>query len=200
MKRQIMVCVLLAVTAIVANCVWAGAADEGGQRAMDERGWGPPGTMPPPPSEKIIEHMARQLKLTGDQQTKIKAVFTAEREKTALLTQKITEYHKQLRDTTRAATFDEAAIRTIAAKKAQAEVELIVSFERARSQVNALLTPEQRVLAEKTPPPPPLRGQGPEGRCGCGCGPGHMPPPPFDDGPGRDDDRMPGPGPGEERR
>lgn len=197
MKRQIMVCVLLAATAIGANGVWAGATGEGGHREMDERGWGAPGMMPPPPSEEMVAHMAQRLKLTSDQQAKVTAVFAAEREKTAPLMQKISEYHKQLRDASRAATFDEAAIRAIATKKAQVEVELLVSFERTRSQVNALLTTEQRALAEKCPPPPPRRGQGPEGRCGCGHEPGHMPPPPPCAGePGKDGDRMPGPGPG----
>ncbi|KAB0664108.1 Spy/CpxP family protein refolding chaperone [Oryzomonas japonica] len=200
MKRQIMVCVLLAATTLGANGGWAGATGEGGHRGMDERGWGVPGMVPPPPSEEMVARMAQRLKLTSDQQAKVKAVFAAEREKTAPLMQKMAEYHKQLRDTSRAATFDEAAIRAIATKEAQAEVELLVSFERTRSRVNALLTPEQRALAEKCPPPPPHRGHGPEERCGCGHGPGHMPPP-CDDGPGKDGDRMPGPGgPGEEQR
>lgn len=196
MKRQIMVCVLLAATAIGVNGGWAGATGEGGHGGMDERGWGPPGMAPPPPAEEMVVHMGQRLKLTSDQQAKVKAVFAAEREKTAPLMQKMAEYHKQLRDASRAATFDEAAIRAIATKKAQAEVELLVSFERTRSQVNALLTPEQRALAEKCPPPPPHRNHGPEGRCGCGHGPEHMPPPPCDDGPGKEGDRMPGPGPG----
>ncbi|WP_168205876.1 Spy/CpxP family protein refolding chaperone [Geobacter sp. FeAm09] len=202
MKRQIMVGVLLAATAIGANGVWAGAAGEGGPRGMDERGMGGPGMMPPPPSEEMVAHMAQRLKLTAEQQTKIKALFAAEREKNAPLQQKMAEYHKQLRDAAHAATFDEAAVRAVATKKAQTEVELVVAFERTRSQVNALLTPEQRALADKCPPPPPQRGQGPEGRCHCGHGPGHMPPPPCDDGPGKDGDRMPGPGPGpaEERK
>ena len=87
----------------------------------------------------------------------------------------------------KSATFDEAAIRSFAAKQAQAEVDLTVSKARLRSQVNALLTPEQRVLAEKFPPPflyghgpQPMRSEdwGPRPTCGNEEGPGHMPPMP----------------------
>ncbi|MGD0584434.1 MAG: Spy/CpxP family protein refolding chaperone [Oryzomonas sp.] len=206
MKRQIIMCALLAATAIGVNGVWAGGADDGGQRTMGEDGWGPSGMMmPPPPPEEIIEHMAGQLNLTSDQQTKIKAVFAADREKIPLLVQKVGEYRKQLRDATHAAAFDEAAIRTIATKLAQAEIELIVAGERVRSKVSALLTPEQRVAAEKLPP---LfhHGQGPGERPGCGQWPGCMPPPPpcncwRGPGAGGDGDRIhsPDPGCGEER-
>ncbi|GFE62772.1 Spy/CpxP family protein refolding chaperone [Geobacter sp. AOG2] len=175
MKRQIIMCALLAATALGVNGVWAGGGDDHGQRMRGEEGDGPIGMMPPPPPpEEIIAHMTRQLKLTGDQQTKIKAVFAADREKTATLMQKLGEYRKQLHDAARGATFDEAAIRALATKQAQAEVELIVARERVRSQVSALLTPEQRVAAEKFPPPF-RRGQGPWFR---GPEAGFMPPPP----------------------
>jgi hypothetical protein len=46
-----------------------------------------------------------------------------------------------------------------------------------RSKVSALLAPEQRMAAEKLPPPF-HRGQEPGGRCDCGQRPGFMPPPP----------------------
>lgn len=188
MKRRIIMYVLLATTALGVYGIQAGAAGDGGRRAMEEGGWGPPGMMPPPPGE-LLEHMARHLKLTADQQAKIKALVAADREKMAPLVQKVEEYRKQLRDAAQATPFNEAAIRAIAAKQAQAEVELTVSRERVRSQISLLLTPEQRVLAEKLPPPPPpRRGQGPDGRCGCG----HRP------GPGGDRDERPGPDCGEE--
>jgi Spy/CpxP family protein refolding chaperone len=210
MKRQIIMCALLATTAIGVNGVWAGWAGDGGQRTMGEEAWGPADMMMPlpPPPEEIIEHMTRQFKLTDDQRAKIKAVLVADREKITMLVQKVGDYRKQLRDAAHAAAFDEATIRAIATKQAQAENELIVAGERVRSKVSALLTPEQRVAAEKLPPPF-HRGQGPGGRCGCGQRPGFMPPPPPPPcdcgrvtGTGRDGDREQedyGHGCGEER-
>lgn len=196
MKRQIIMYVLLGVTAIGINGVRAWGAGDGGQRMRGDEGWGPAGMMMPPPPhpEEVIEHMTRQLKLTGDQQTRIKAVFAADREKNVQLMQKVAEYRKQLHDAAHAAAFDEAAIRALATKQAQAEVELIIARERVRSQVSALLTPEQRVAAEKLPPPFQRgQGRGERGfgqRSGCGC----MPPPPpcgcrRGPGPGEDGDR-----------
>lgn len=183
MKRQIKVmCVLLAVTALGGNGVWAAGmgAGDSGQRAMVEGEGGATEMMPPPP-DGFIDHMARQLKLTCDQQMKIKALFTALKEQTSPLMQKVAEYRNQLHTTANSATFDEAAIRAIAVKQAQIEIELIVARERVRSQVRALLTPEQRALEGKFPSPDFFRGQGP----------GHMPPPPPCDG-----ERRHGPGPG----
>jgi|GEM_PF-648532 len=179
MKRQIIVCALLAATVIGVNGVWAGAGVTDGEGRMGEGKEGPDGMMPPPP-EDMIEHMTRQLKLTGDQQAKIRAVFAADREKVAPLMRQVGEYRKQLRDADHAAPFDETAVRALATKQAQAEIELIVARERVRSQVSALLTPEQRMAAEKLPPPF-RRGHGPGGH---GPRPGCMPPPPCDCGRG----------------
>ena len=83
MKRQIIVCALLAATAIGVNGVWAGGAGDGGQRTKGEEGWGPADKImpPPPPAEEVIEQMTRQLKLTDDQRARIKAILVAEREK-----------------------------------------------------------------------------------------------------------------------
>lgn len=188
MKRQIIICILLAAVAVGGNAIRAlAAADE--QREMG--GWGPgPADMMPPPPDGMIDHMSRQLKLTNDQQAKIKTLLAADRKKAMPLVQKMAEYRKQLHETGQAAKFNEAAVRAIAAKQAQTEAELIVSRERVRSSINAVLTPEQRSLAGRLPPPPPRHREEPGGRCGCG----QMPPPPPCDGDGR-----PGPG-GEEGR
>lgn len=188
MKRRIIMSMLLAAMTVGVTGLRAGAAGDGGQRAMAGEGWGPVEMMPPP--DELIDHMAWQLRLTSEQQAKIGAVFRADREQTAPLMQKMAEYRKQLHDAAHAAPFDEAAIRAIAVKQAQAEVELIVSRERVRNRVGALLTPEQRSLADTFPPPFP-RGREPGWRC---CR-GHMPPPPCDGerghGPMGDEDTWP---------
>lgn len=188
MKRMAIFCVLAA--AITGG---SGARAEGagkpGYAGMD--GWGMMEMMPPPPPVPH-DHMVELLGLTRDQQTKIGAIFTAGREKEAPLLLKMTEYRKQLRLTAQAATFDEAAIRAIVAQQAKTEAELIVLRARVRTQVKAVLTPEQQALAEDVPPPfPGGHGVGPA--CCCGQRPGPFPPPhPLFS----DDEQRQGPDPG----
>jgi Spy/CpxP family protein refolding chaperone len=110
--------------------------------------------------------MAEVLGLSDAQQEQVKAILQAEREKSAPLRQAMGESQKQLRQAIRAANIDEAAIRAIVANQAQLRAELIISRARSRSQIQALLTAEQRALAEKLEPllergpghHPPFRG------------------------------------------
>jgi Spy/CpxP family protein refolding chaperone len=146
--------------------------------------------MVPPPPEELLGHMARQFGLTNDQQAKIMAIFTADREKSAPLMRKMAEHRQQLLAAVLAATFDEVAIRAIAAKQAQTDIELTVSRAWVQSQVNAVLSPEQRSLVAKLPPPFPC-GQEADPSVNREWRRGHNPPPPCDD------ERPHGPGPGD---
>jgi Spy/CpxP family protein refolding chaperone len=95
----------------------------------------------PPLPEEMLAHMSRDLGLTSDQQAKVKVILTADREKSAPLMWKMSEYRQQLRVATQAATFDEASIRAIALKQAQLEIELIVTQARVQNRIRTLLTP-----------------------------------------------------------
>jgi protein CpxP len=162
MKRRIFIGALLAAT--LAGGVygaWGECTDNAGPATTHGEGWGPRGEFSP---ERRLARMARVLGLSDAQQAQIKTIFTAEREKYAPLMEKQAEYRKQLHALLQAATFDEAAVRAVAASMAQIETDLTVSRLRAQSQVNALLTPEQRALKEKLRPPMEERG------------PGHRPP------------------------
>src|SRR4030067_57918 len=66
---------------------------------------------------------------------------------------------EKLRKPAEAKRPDEAAVRTLAASQNETRVELVVSRARARSQIFALLTPEQRESARKLGP----RGAGRDG-------------------------------------
>ena len=183
MKRNIIVCTLLAAATVGGTGVWAGSGDSIDQPVRDKACCCPEqeDRIPPPPSpERQIDHMTRQLGLTGEQQTNIKALFAKERELTAPLLTKLAEYRKQLQAAMNSAIFDEAPIRGIAAGQAQVEVELTVSRARLHSRINALLMPEQRSLAEKLLPPF-QRGHGPRPPGADERGPGHRPPPPSGD-------------------
>jgi protein CpxP len=106
--------------------------------------------------------MARILDLNETQQQQIQAILEEEREKTAPLRQQMSEYRDQLRQLKQSETFDEAAVRALAGKKAEVSTELMVSRARTHNRIQALLTPDQRERAEK------LRPQMHDGRDGKG--------------------------------
>ncbi len=118
------------------------AVPEGGSRGR-HRGMGP---------GKRIDRMAKKLGLTEAQQEQVKAILTSEREKVAPLQQQLAENREKIRQTIEAELFDEAAVRTLAESQNQTRVELVVSRARTKSQIFALLSPEQRELAKKLGP------------------------------------------------
>jgi len=153
MKRQLLTGVIgiLTAAALVGAVHWSAAEPAGGD--------GPGGTFPGDrmqarrmAPERHFGRMADVLGLSEAQQEQVKAILQAEREKSAPLRQAMGESQKQLRQAMRAATVDEAAIRSILGNQAQLRAELIISRARTRSQIHALLTPEQRALAEKLQP------------------------------------------------
>jgi len=100
------------------------------------------------------ERMARVLELTAAQQESIEGIRREERAKSAPLRQALAEGREQLRRLAEADSFDEAAVRALAASQAATRTELIVARTRAQNRIHALLTPEQRALAEKLRPEP----------------------------------------------
>jgi len=99
--------------------------------------------------QKRIDRMAKELKLTTSQKEQVGAIMKAEQEQAEPLRQMMREGHKQIQAVVNATTFDESAVRAIAAEEAKTRTELLVSKTRAMNQVNALLTPQQRELAQK---------------------------------------------------
>jgi len=110
---------------------------------------GPPEDGPAVNVERRVERMAEALGLSDTQKEQLTAVLQAEQTKNAPLRQQLVTNRQQLKQATQAATFDEAAVKTIADSQAQIISQLIVSHASTRSQINALLTPDQRTLAEK---------------------------------------------------
>lgn len=100
----------------------------------------------------FLQKMAKDLKLTAAQQAQVKAIITADREKGASLMDKMEEIRGQLFEAATAEKLDEATVRTLAAQKAELEVEMTVSRAKIRNSINAVLTPEQRAKAEKMRP------------------------------------------------
>jgi periplasmic protein CpxP/Spy len=96
----------------------------------------------------MLRHMTRELNLTEAQQTQIKGILAAEKSKTQPL-------RKQLHDNRMTASnsvtgnFDEAQVRAQANQQAQIMSDLMVERARARSQIYAVLTPEQQAKAQQ---------------------------------------------------
>jgi Spy/CpxP family protein refolding chaperone len=117
--------------------------------------------------ERCLDIMAKVLKLSTAQQARIRDILKAERDEKTSLLKKLFENEKQLRRKTHTATFDEAAVGTLAEKQAQLMTKMIISPAITRNKIRALLTTEQRDLDERIQPllerrpehRPPFRGE-----------------------------------------
>src|SRR5215471_4356762 len=96
----------------------------------------------------MLRHMTKELNLTEAQQTQIKGILAAEKSK-------IQPLMKQLHDNRIAANsnftgnFDEAQVRAQANQQAQIMSDLMVERAREKSQIYAVLTPEQQAKAKQ---------------------------------------------------
>ena len=79
----------------------------------------------------------------------IRAILEAEKPKIAPLVMDLATGHKALQTATNEGNFNEAQIQTIAAKQGETIAALIVEKERVKTQIYAVLTPEQRAKAEE---------------------------------------------------
>lgn len=142
MKQQLASMALVA--AIVAGGAYNAQAFEGAIDGCDgaraERKMNP---------QKRIDRMAKLLKLNASQKEQIGAIMKAEHKQAEPLRLKMAEGRTRIQAVVNAATYDESAVRAIAAEQAKIRTELLVSKTRAMNQVNALLTPEQRELAQR---------------------------------------------------
>ncbi len=102
-----------------------------------------------PGPDHILAFMTDALDLTDAQQTQAKAILDREKPTFEGLASKLSEGHKQLQALGENGTFDEAAVRAVANQHAQSMVEMIVQTTRVKSELYALLTPEQKAKASK---------------------------------------------------
>lgn len=108
-----------------------------GERDFGERGGGP---IP----------FLRDLNLTDAQKAQVKQIVDNFEASTKELHQKLRAMRSQEGNVLKDGAFDEAAVRSAAQARASIEVELEVARARMRSQVYAILTPEQKAkIAER---------------------------------------------------
>ena len=129
-KSIILVAILMAVAAGLATSAFAQHRHMGFGR---HKGW-------------MLKRMTKQLNLTEAQQTQIKGIMAGEETKIKPLMQQLRQ-NEQAEQANINGTFDENQARAFAGKQAQLTADLIVEKERMRSQVYAVLTPEQRQKA-----------------------------------------------------
>lgn len=87
--------------------------------------------------------IARQLNLTEDQKTQLKAVMQKERPTLQPLRQQQHQIEMQLFQYVQGG-FDEAKVQTLAAQKAQIDAQLTVQETRIANEMYQLLTPDQQ--------------------------------------------------------
>jgi len=122
----------------------------GGLVAVPEKGFhGQHGATGP---GKRIDRMAKKLNLTEAQQEQMQAILASERDTVKPLRHQLAVNRLNLRKAIEAEPFEEATVRALAESQNKARIELVVSRARAKSQIYALLTPEQRELAKELGP------------------------------------------------
>lgn len=94
----------------------------------------------------MLRRMTRELNLTETQQTQIKGILAAERTKIQPLMKQLHESRLAAENTVTGA-FDEAQVRAQANQQAQILSDLMVERARAKSQIFAVLTPDQQTRA-----------------------------------------------------
>lgn len=125
--------IILAIAAGVGGTVLAQGPGPGFGRGHGHGGW-------------MLGRMSKELNLTADQQTQIKSIMQTERSKTQPLMQQMRQ-NEQAQNATINGNFDEAQARAFAQKQTQIMNDLIVEKQRTKSQIYAVLTPEQRQKA-----------------------------------------------------
>jgi len=95
-----------------------------------------------PARGKFAERLA-QLGVTDQQKTEAKAILRKYQPTVGPVVRQLVDARRSLRETIRAATIDEPAIRAQAAKVASLEADLAVQRAHVSHDIRAVLTPEQ---------------------------------------------------------
>jgi Spy/CpxP family protein refolding chaperone len=100
--------------------------------------------------DRMVFRMTRHLDLTDAQQSQVRSILEAEHSRIAALLTAAAMDRQQLQESTANGKFDEAQVRSLAARQAQQLTEMIVEKERVKAKVyNEVLTAEQRSKADQ---------------------------------------------------
>ena len=96
------------------------------------------------PGIGMLRHVMRDLNVTSDQKAQLRQILAKERVQMEPLLGQVMQAHQKLEAQTANGQFDEAAVRNAVAGQTQNITELLVAKERIKSEVMAVLTPDQR--------------------------------------------------------
>jgi periplasmic protein CpxP/Spy len=91
-----------------------------------------------------FHHMLKQLDLTSDQHAQVKTIFQKEKPTLQPLMQQMRQYHEAVKALEAAGPFDEAKVTALATQNSQTKIQLDVEHERIKSEIMAILTPDQK--------------------------------------------------------
>ena len=91
--------------------------------------------------------LLRGLDLTDAQKEQVKSIISASREGSKPLREQVQANHKQIQALSENGSFDEAAVSELANRQGALHAQMIVERERVKSQIFAILTPEQKAKA-----------------------------------------------------
>jgi len=98
------------------------------------------------------ERMAQVLGLSAEQQQQMTTLREEGQNAMQPLREALAANREKVRALVNAESFDENAVRSLAAEEATTRTELLVLRTRMQQQIHALLTPEQRALADRLQP------------------------------------------------
>ncbi len=91
-----------------------------------------------------FHHMLKQLNLTSDQHAQVKAIWQKEKPAMQPLMQQMRQNHEAMKALEAAGPFDEAKVTALATQNSQTMIQLQVEHERMKSEIMAILTPDQK--------------------------------------------------------
>ena len=100
--------------------------------------------------DRFVRRLTWHLDLSDAQQTKVRSILEAERATLGPLFEEAARNRQQVREATASGNFDEARVRSLAARQAQSMAEIIVERERVKARIySEVLTAEQRTKADQ---------------------------------------------------
>ena len=93
---------------------------------------------------RMLGFYADYLDLTDAQQAQMKDILAKEKPTLKPLMQQLAQGHQQMSQLEQAGTFDEAKVRALASQQSQTMTELMVQKARIKSELVAVLTPDQK--------------------------------------------------------
>jgi len=97
----------------------------------------------------MLGFYADYLDLTDAQQAQMKDIIAKEKPTIQPLIQQLAQGHQQMSQLEQASTFNEANVRALASQQSQTMTELMVQKARIKSELVALLTPDQKAKLAK---------------------------------------------------